>query len=115
MLPPIDTYFSQHDEPIRSCLQFLRAYIPKQNPNLAEAWKYGMPFFCYNGKMMCYLWMHKKHHQPYIGFVDGNRLNHPGLIAEKRSRIKILLIDPAQDIPIDEINAILKEAVALYS
>ena len=111
----IDQYYLSREEPVRGCLQFLRTYILNFDPHLTEAWKYRMPFFCYKGKMMCYLWMHKKHNQPYIGFVDGKRLNHPALIAEKRSRIKILLIDPAQDIPINEINAIVKEVIALYN
>ena len=115
MLRPIDTYFSEQDEPLRSCLHFLREYIPKQDPDITEAWKYNMPFFCYKGKMMCYIRMHKKYLQPYIGFVDGKYMNHPALIAENRARIKILLIDPVQDIPLDELNAILTEAIALYS
>ena len=111
----IENFFLKEKEPIRSCLAALRYVILHLKPDITELWKYNMPFFCYKGKMMCYLWMHKKHNQPYIGFVDGKRLNHPALIAEKRSRIKILLIDPAQDIPINEINAIVKEVIALYN
>ena len=64
--------------------------------------------------MFCYLWVHKKYHQPYIGIVEGNRINHPDLLAEKRARMKILLIDPTTDLPINKIDNILKTVLALY-
>ncbi len=114
MLRPIDNYFLQKDEPVKSCLQFLREHILKQNPHITEAWKYGMPFYCYNGKMFCYLWVHKKYHQPYLGIVEGKKINHPDLIIEKRARMKILLLDPNKNIPVKKIDRILKEVLALY-
>ena len=114
MLRPIDNYFLQKDEPVKACLQFLRKYILQQDKKITEAWKYGMPFFCYNGKMFCYLWTHKKYHQPYIGIVEGKAINHPDLVIEKRARMKILLIDPAKDIPMKKLNGIFKEVLALY-
>jgi hypothetical protein len=114
MLRPIDQYFLQKEEPIKSCLLFMRAHILGQNNQITEAWKYGMPFYCYKGKMFCYLWVHKKYGQPYIGFVEGNKLDHPDLLAEKRARMKILLLDPEKDLPVKKINTILKEALALY-
>jgi hypothetical protein len=57
---------------------------------------------------------HKKYHQPYIGIVEGNRINHPDLLVEKRARMKILLIDPTKDLPISKLNRILKTVLALY-
>ena len=114
MLRPIDNYFLQKEEPIKSCLQFFREHILKQDANITEAWKYGMPFYCYNKKMCCYLWVHKKYQQPYIGIVEGKHIHHPDLIIEKRARMKILLIDSAKDIPVEKVYAILKELLALY-
>ena len=73
-----------------------------------------MPMFCYNGKMFCYLWIHKKYKQPYIGIVEGDKINHPDLLKEKRARMKILLIDARKDIPLRKMNGILKEVIALY-
>ena len=115
MLRPIDNWFLRQDEPFKSCLQFLRASILSRDKNITEAWKYGMPFYCYKGKMFCYLWTHKKYQQPYIGFVEGIYLQDPDLIQEKRARMKILLIDPAKDIPVQKINGIIKEALQFYS
>jgi hypothetical protein len=114
MLRPIDNYFLQHDEPTKSCLQFLREYILQQDKNITEAWKYGMPFYCYNGKMFCYLWTHKKFHQPYLGIVEGHLINDKDFIREKRARMKILLIDPTKDIPLKKIDAALKTVIAHY-
>ena len=114
MLRPIDQYFLQQEEPVKSCLQFLRTFILQQDEYLTEAWKYGMPFYCYNGKMCCYLWQHKQYQQPYIGIVEGARILHPELLQEKRARMKILLIDPHKNIPIRKVRAILQEMIALY-
>ena len=114
MLRPIDNYFLQKDEPVKSCLQFLREFILTQEDNITEGWKYGMPFYFYRGKRFCYLWAHKKYHQPYIGIVDGKAINHLDLIIEKRTRMKILLIDPSKDIPVKKLDGIFKEVLALY-
>lgn len=111
---PIDRYFFEKEEPIKGCLQFLRAHILKQSPHINEAWKYGMPFFCYNGKMICYLRVRKKYKQPYIGIVEGKKISYPDLLQEKRARMKILLLDPSRDLPMKKINLILKEMMALY-
>ncbi len=113
-LRPIDQYYQGKEEPIKSCLEFLRNHILQQNVNITEAWKYGMPFFCYKRKMFCYLWVHKKYKQPYLGIVEGKKIHHPDLLQEKRTRMKILLIDPSKDLPMKKINAILKKVITLY-
>jgi hypothetical protein len=114
MLKPVDQYFQQKEEPVKSCLLFLREHILKSNRNVTEAWKYGMPFYCYNGRMFCYLWVHKKYKQPYIGIVEGKKIDHPKLIQEKRARMKIMLFDPARDIPVKTVSALLKVVIGLY-
>ncbi len=113
-LKPIDKYFENLEEPAKSCLLFLRGHIPKYDVLITEEWKYGMPFFCYKGKMFTYLWVHKKLLQPYIGIVEGGRLDHPDLLQEKRARMKILLLDPAKDLPLKKIDTIMKEVLKLY-
>ena len=114
MLRPIDNYFLQQEEPFQSCLQFLRQHILNVDKNITQRWQYGMPFFYCKEKRFCYLWVHKKYQQPYIGIVDGNKINHPDLVSEKRNRMKILLLDPAKDIPVKKIDSILKAALKLY-
>src|SRR5882724_11854517 len=106
---PIDNYFLQKEEPVRSCLQFMREHLLGFDKRITEAWKYGMPFYCIHGKMFCYLWVRKKFKQPYLGIVEGGKINHPDLLQEKRARMKILLLDATKDIPLRKVNSILKE------
>ena len=108
-----DYFYFQKEEPIQSCLVALRDYILDFDPQITEAWKYGMPFFCYKGKMFCYLWVHKKYKQPYLGIVEGKLIEHSDLLLEKRARMKILLIDPNGDIPLNTIETILRAALDL--
>ena len=114
MLRPIDNYFLQNEEPFKSCLQFLRQHILQFDSHITERWIYGMPFFYYNDRRFCYLWIHKKLRKPYLGIVDGNKINHPDLLPEKRTRMKILLLDADKDLPLKKINAVLEKALSLY-
>ncbi|HEY2722157.1 MAG TPA: DUF1801 domain-containing protein [Chitinophagaceae bacterium] len=109
-----DYFYLNQPELIKGCLLALRAIILQQDPEITAAWKYGMPFFCYKGKMFCYIWVHKKLKQPYLSIVEGNRLHHPGLIQEKRSRMKLILFEPHLDLPLKTIETILKKALNLY-
>lgn len=114
MLRAIDNYYLNHEEPNKSCLMALREIILTLDEDVSEAWKYRMPMFCYKGKMFCYLWTDKKTHQPYIGVVEGKRINHPKLEQGNRARMKIMHIDPLDDLPIETIQEILGEALHLY-
>ena len=71
-------------------------------------------FFCYKGKMFCYLWLHKKLKQPYIGIVEGSRFDESFLIQENRSRMKIMLLNPNKDLPLKTIENILQRAINFY-
>jgi hypothetical protein len=114
MLREIDNFYLDQEEPIKSCLIALREIILQQDKDITAAWKYGMPFFCFRGKMFCYLWFHKTLQQPYIGFVEGKHLNHPKLLTEKRARMKIYLIDPAKDLPVRTVEKLLNLSLHLY-
>lgn len=114
MLKELDHFYLNQSEPQKSCLLALREIILKADPHISAEWKYRMPFFYYHGKMFCYLWTDKKTGEPYIGFVEGNRLNHPTLEQGTRSRMKILRVDPNQDIDIDLIKMTLSLAMDVY-
>ena len=115
MLREIDRFFLDKEEPAKSCLLALREFILGYNEQITEAWKYKMPFYCFKGKMFCYLWVDKKTHQPYLGIVEGNKIDHPLLIMEKRARMKILLIDAEKDLPLKTIRTILSRALKHYA
>jgi hypothetical protein len=113
-LSHLDNFYLQKEEPLQSCLLALKAIILSQDKDVSSAWKYGMPFFCFRNKMFCYLWVHKKTQQPYIGIVEGKHFDHPELIIEKRSRMKIILFDADKELPVKTINSILQHAINLY-
>ena len=113
-MTPLENFYFQKEEPVKACLLALRDVILSQDKNITTAWKYGMPFFCYKNKMFCYLWIHKTLHKPYIGIVEGKRIEHPKLIQEKRARMKIMLFDANADLPIETIKDILAEVLDLY-
>jgi hypothetical protein len=114
MSTEINNFYMQQLEPTQGCLLALRNIILNQHPSILEVWKYKMPFFCINNKMLCYLWIHKKHKQPYIGFVKGILINHNDLLNEKRAKMKILLVNPHQDLSIQTINSLLQTAINLH-
>lgn len=114
MLSDLDKFYLEKEEPLRDCLLALRDIIVAHNEHITKEWKYKLPFFYYKGKMLCYLWFHQKYKKPYIGFANGYLINDEELLMEKRSRMKILLIDENEDIPIEKINTILKKALLTY-
>lgn len=114
MTNELDGFYLNKEEPNKSCLLALRSIILKQDRDVSETRKYGMPCFCYRGKMFCYLWVDKKTEEPYILFVEGKHLNHPNLETGTRARMKILRMNAAADLPVDTIELLLKEALDLY-
>ena len=110
----IEKYYSNQPEPIKGTLLALKEIVLSQDKNISHEWKYGMPFFCYKGKMFCYLWVHKKYKQPYIGIVEGQRFNDPDLLQESRSRMKIMLLNPEINLPVKKIKNLLKKVLTLY-
>lgn len=114
MLRNIDQFYLNQDEPYKSCLLALRDLILKQDIHLVESIKWGMPCFCYQKKMCCFLWIDKKTNEPYILFVEGALLHHPTLVQGKRRKMKVFSINPNKDLPIRTIKSILQEAIHLF-
>ncbi|WEK69055.1 MAG: DUF1801 domain-containing protein [Candidatus Chryseobacterium colombiense] len=107
---PIQEYFYRIDEPERSTLLFLRNKILESDTeNITETLSFGLSFFKYKKKMLCYLYYSKKHKQHYISFYHGDKLDHPLLLQEGRKKFKILLIDMEEDLPVDFILGLIKE------
>jgi Domain of unknown function (DU1801) len=110
----LEHFYTKHGESINECFLAMKQIILARDPEITNEWKYNMPFFCYRGKMFCYLWIHSKLQQPFLGMVEGKHLIHPELQYENRSRIKIMLLDPDKDLPIKTIHLILDKALNLY-
>ena len=111
----IDNFFLSLEEPIQGTLLFLYDYILNKHPNLKPDWKYSLPFICFNKKMFCYFWFNNKNKtQSYIAFAEGYRMKHPSLQQEGRKRMKILRINPKEDVPLETINEVVQEALSFY-
>lgn len=107
---PIQQYFYRIDEPERSTLLFLRKMILESDPDhITETFSFGLPFFKYKKKMLCYLYYSKKYKQHYISFYHGNKLDYPELLQEGRKKFKILLIDMEKDLPVSFIMNVIDE------
>ncbi len=107
---PIQEYFYKIEEPDRSTLLFLRKKILESDPeNITETLSFGLPFFKYKKKMLCYLYYSKKYKKHYVSFYHGDKLLHPELLQEGRKKFKILLIDIEEDLPVNFILELLKE------
>lgn len=96
------------EEPDRSTLLFLRDKILTSDDDITETLSFGMPFFKYRKKMLCYFHFHKKYKQYYISFNKGIALDFPELLQEDRKLFKILLLHPEEDLPMNLIMEILE-------
>ena len=92
----------------------LRQIILSYNTEITETTKYGMPCFCYQNKVFCYLWVDKKFDEPYILIVRGKSIDHPSLEVGNRSKMKIFRVNPSENIPKQDIYEVLDLAKALY-
>lgn len=109
----LDQIYAKFEEPTQGCLLALRDYILSLDDNINHVKKYGMPFFTYKKKMLCYFWFDKKTGLPYIGIADGFKIDHPSLEQGNRSRMKIFRIDPKEDLPINTLNEVFELAINL--
>lgn len=113
MLRPVDHYFSTKTEPAKSCLEFLRAYVLSYD-GITEGWSYGMPFYYFRKHRICYLWTDKLTGKPYLGIVDGKLIDHQALVSQGRKRMKILPLEPEEDMPVELLDEIMKKLLGLY-
>jgi hypothetical protein len=117
MLQPInnvDDFFLNLQEPLQSTLLAIDSILKQQDKNIVVAIKYGMPFYHYKGRMFAYVWQDKKTKEPYIGFVEGQKINHPKLETGDRKRIAILRCSTTKDLPLTAIKTITKQALHFY-
>jgi uncharacterized protein YdhG (YjbR/CyaY superfamily) len=114
MQKPETSFYLKWQEPVNATLQALRFLILEFDVNLEETIKYGMQCFTCNGKHKFYLGVDlKKNNEPYVLFVDGNKIDDIRLEAGTRKRMKIYRINPHKDIDKEEFYALLKMALSV--
>jgi hypothetical protein len=115
MANTLSQFYLDQEEPNRGCLLALQRIILDCNVHINETQKYGMPCFCYKEKMFCYLWTDKKTKEPYVLMVEGKHIDHPMLEQGNRARMKILRVNPNEDLPLESIQEVLQAALRLYT
>ena len=110
-----DAFYINQEEPNKSCFLAMRELLFNCDARISETPKYGMPCFTLNKKPFCYLWVNKKSSQPYFLFVDGDKLKHPALREDGRKKMKVFIVNPTRDLDLNQIKAVLEEALALHS
>ncbi len=114
-MKPIDNFYFDKDEPVKSCLLALKEIIANYHTEFEHRWYYKLPCFMYQNQIFCYLWVDKKSGFPYIAIGKGIQIEHPDLIKGKRTFTSLLMINPNKDIPLDKIYQIFDQVIALYN
>ena len=114
MISNKDNFYLEKQEPNKSCLLTMRNIVLSFDKDITETQKYGMPCFCFKGKIFCYLWVDKKSNEPYFLLAEGKHIHHPELETGNRLRMKIFRVDPNKDLPISIIDLIMNQALDLY-
>src|SRR5579872_1258814 len=113
--PRIDAYIAKAADFARPILSRLRQLVHKGCPGAAETVKWGMPFFEYNGSILCNMAAFKQHCA--FGFWNAPLLKDPeGLlrVKDKNAMGHFDRITSLKDLPSDKILlAYIKEAAQL--
>lgn len=105
-----DAFYLNQSEPQKGCLLAMRSLLLNFNDDVTETTKYGMPCYCKVNKPFCYLWADKVTHEPNFLIVKGREIEHPMLETGKRSKMKILRVNPSEDLPVSTIHEVLSLA-----
>ena len=109
----IDNYFLSLQEPHQSCLLFLRSFLLGYSTDITEKRSFNTPFYYYKGKSIGFISYDPKTGIIYFSFTRGFLLHHPALVSEGRKKQKVLYIDPAKDVDVESLNAVLEMACGL--
>jgi hypothetical protein len=107
----LENYYLKQPEPTQSCLLALKGIIMKTDAAITHHRKFQIPFFYYKEWKLCFLWVKQK--KLYLGFVEDRRIFPPSP-DRKTNNITMMLIKPAEDLPIDSIMENLHHLIALY-
>ena len=113
MTVELQQYYLNLKEPNKSCILGLRDVILGNHLDIKECRKYGMPCFTLNKSILCYLWVNKKSLSPYILFAFGYQINHPALEQGDRKKMKVLKVNPEEDLDIVTIKEVMDISISL--
>lgn len=112
---PAEEYILRQKEPYQSILLCLRDIVLSSSDEVKEQFKYGLPFYEYKGKPLCYFNLPKRKNRVDIGFWKGFELEdkHQLLHARDRKMIKCVEIHYLEEMDVLGIQSLLEESFKL--
>jgi hypothetical protein len=107
-----EDYYLRHNEPFQGCLLALKHLILNLDIRITHERKYQIPFFCFEGKKLAFLWMNRKNLM--LGFVTDKSIIPPVAEISHKDRLEIIQIDPNADLPVELIATKLMEQIRMY-
>lgn len=108
----LEDYYLRHSEPIRGCFLALKHIILNLDERIMHERKYQIPFFCFEGKKLAFLWMSRK--KLMLGFVTDKSIYTSKAGVKQKDQLEMIQIDPNVDLPMEMIAAKIREQIQTY-
>ena len=92
-LTALDYYYAKQELYTRECLLALKHIIMSIDSEIIAVRKYQIPFFCYKGFNLAFLWVHRK--KILVGFVEDKKIT-----GQRKDKVETIEINPMEDIPV---------------
>ena len=108
----LENYYLKQNEPFRGSLFALKQIIMGVSDHITHERKYQIPFFCYKGKKIGFLWMNRK--KLILGFVTDKRILPQVAGIRQKDQMEMIQIDPTADLPKELIVSKLQDLIGKY-
>ena len=108
----LNHYYEKQDAITRDSLLALKSIVLSVNNHIEHVRKFQIPFFCYKGFHLGFLWVHRK--KILVGFVEDKKILTTSFVPQKKDKMSTIEIDPMEDFPIDAILQKYKELIEKY-
>lgn len=108
----LEDYYLRHPEPFQGCLLALKHIILNLDGRITHERKYQIPFFCFEGKKLAFLWMNRK--KLMLGFVTDKSIHPSKDGIKQKDQLEMIQIDPNADLPLEMIVSKLGEQIRMY-
>ena len=108
----LEEYYLRHPEPFQGCLLALKHIILNLDNRITHERKYQIPFFCFEGKKLAFLWMNRK--KLMLGFVTDRSIIPTTTEIKQKDQFEMIQIDSNADLPVEMIIAKLQEQIRRY-
>jgi hypothetical protein len=115
-LKPAEAFILNQPEKFEEIILHLIAVVNRVLPEAALLFKYGVPYFYYKKKPLCYMAPNAKKGFVDLGFAKGFQLTKQQefLVSENRNIVKSLRYFNLNSIDNAILEAVVKEASSLY-